>query len=95
MKISPVNIYSYRQSFTSTQKPNNTKTTNSLTDIEKQQKAQEALAEINELKQEAQKNYQDAKYYLNKSKIFYQEWFEWKWVEHLVLWNLEEGGDAG
>ena len=73
MKISPVNIYSYRQSFTSTQKPKNTKTTNSLTDIEKQQKAQEALAEINELKQEAQKNYQDAKYYLNKSKIFYQE----------------------
>lgn len=73
MKISPVNIYSYRQSFTSTQKPKNTKTTNSLTGIEKQQKAQEALVEINELKQEAQKNYQDAKYYLNKSKIFYQE----------------------
>lgn len=73
MKISPVNIYSYRQSFTSTQKPKNTKTTNSLTDIEIQQKAQEALVEINELKQEAQKNYQDAKDYLEKSKMYFQE----------------------
>ena len=46
MKISPVNIYSYRQSFTSTQKPKNTKAANSLTDIEIQQKAQKALVEI-------------------------------------------------
>ncbi len=73
MKISPVNIYSYRQSFTSTQKPKNTKAANSLTDIEIQQKAQEALAEINELKQGAQKNYQDAKDYLEKSKMYFQE----------------------
>ena len=73
MKISPVNIYSYRQSFTSTQKPKNTKAANSLTDIEIQQKAQEALVEINELKQEAQKNYQDAIDYLEKSKMYFQE----------------------
>lgn len=73
MKISPVNIYNYRQSFTSTQKPNNTQKTNSPTELEIQENAQQALLAINELKQEAQKNYQDAKRYLEKSKIYYQE----------------------
>lgn len=73
MRISPVNIYNYRQSFTSTQKPNNTQKTNSPTELEIQENAQQALLAINELKQEAQKNYQDAKRYLEKSKIYYQK----------------------
>ena len=76
MKISPFSAYSYRQSFTSTQKANNDDNNNSLDAIRRKeaiQQAQKALIAIDEMKKEGGKCYKEAEHYLEKSKKYYQK----------------------